>query len=172
MAEYTYTNSAKSDPCQQFSPERRQARKAKSGRVLRKLCHSYFPNPRLFPIRQDSPHKWAVGTTFEWEFDFPVHPNPAYNRPPEPKRKKKQPAEPAAAPVPAPKVSKPATTTEKPQASQKPKRVRLTPEERQERARARTVEARSSHEKAILLSPETGRIMCTTYESAVGWCLH
>ena len=39
VAEYTYTNSAKSDPCQQFSPERRQARKAKSGRVGCKLCH-------------------------------------------------------------------------------------------------------------------------------------
>ena len=24
------------------------------------------------------PHKWAVGTTFEWEFDFPVTTNPAY----------------------------------------------------------------------------------------------
>ena len=39
VAEYTYTNSAKSDPCHQFRPERRQARKAKSGRVLRKVCH-------------------------------------------------------------------------------------------------------------------------------------
>ena len=43
VAEYTYTNSAKSDPCQQFSPERRQARKAKSGRVLCKLCHHKQP---------------------------------------------------------------------------------------------------------------------------------
>ena len=50
VAEYTYTNSAKSDPCQQFSPERRQARKAKSGRVVRKLCHQARPHqiPRLF----------------------------------------------------------------------------------------------------------------------------
>ena len=37
VAEY-YTNSAKSDQCQQFSPERRQARKTKSGRVVCKLC--------------------------------------------------------------------------------------------------------------------------------------
>ena len=47
MAEYTWTNSAKSNPCQQFSPERRQARKAKSGRVLRKLCHRpYVGGPK------------------------------------------------------------------------------------------------------------------------------
>ena len=46
VAEYTYTNSAKSDPCQQFSPERRQARKAKSGRVLLKLCHRLKPTQR------------------------------------------------------------------------------------------------------------------------------
>ena len=43
VAEYTCTNSAKSDPCQQFSPERRQARKAKSGRVVRKVCQHKRP---------------------------------------------------------------------------------------------------------------------------------
>ena len=31
------------------------------------------------------PHKWAVGTTFEWEFDFPVTTNPAYEAKPAPK---------------------------------------------------------------------------------------
>ena len=89
------------------------------------------------------PHKWAVGTTFEWEFDFPVHPNSAYDHEPEPKRKEKKPAKPDAARTPARKVSKPATTSAKPKASEKPKRVRLTPEERQERGRARAVEKRS-----------------------------
>ena len=49
----------------------------------------------------------------------------------------------AAARTPARKVSKSATTAAKPKASPKPKRVRLTPEERQERARARAVETRS-----------------------------
>ena len=89
------------------------------------------------------PHKWAVGTTFEWEFDFPVHPNPAYDHEPEPKGKKRQPAKPPAPRTPARKVSKPATIAAKPKASEKPKRVRLTPEERRERARARAVEKRS-----------------------------
>ena len=32
-----------------------------------------------------TPHKWAVGTTFEWEFDFPMTTNPAYQ--PKPKSK-------------------------------------------------------------------------------------
>ena len=63
--------------------------------------------------------------------------NPFYELKPEPKRKKKQPA-------------KPATTTAKPKASQKPKRVRLTPEERQDRARARAVEARGKLKDAGL----------------------
>ena len=112
------------------------------------------PNARR-PIRAAHfvalcPHKWAVGTTFEWEFDFPVHPNPAYNRPPEPKRKKKQPAKPAAARTQTRKVSKPAATAAKPKASQKPKRVRLTPEERQERARARAAASRSKLKDAGL----------------------
>ena len=92
---------------------------------------------------EHNPHKWAVGTTFEWEFDFPVHPNPAYDHKAEPKRKKKQPAKPAAARTPARKVSKSATTASKPKASENPKRVRLTVEERQERGRARAVEKRS-----------------------------
>ena len=39
MADFTYTNYAKRDQCQQFRPERRQARKAENGRLLRKLCH-------------------------------------------------------------------------------------------------------------------------------------
>ena len=98
---------------------------------------------RTQPLQHIGPHKWAVGTTFEWEFDFPVHPNSAYDHEPEPKRKKKKPAKPDAARTPARKVSKPATTAAKPKASEKPKRVRLTPEERQERGRARAVEKRS-----------------------------
>ena len=39
MADYTYTNSARSSSCQQFHPEGHQAQNAKSGRVLLKLCH-------------------------------------------------------------------------------------------------------------------------------------
>ena len=78
-------------------------------------------------VVREHPPTWAVGTTFEWEFDFPVHPNPAYDHEPEPKRTKKQPATPAAARAPARKVAKPATTVAKPKASEKPKRVRLTP---------------------------------------------
>ena len=93
-------------------------------------------------------HKWAVGTTFEWEFDFPVHPNSAYDHEPEPKRKKKKPAKPDAARTPARKTSKPAA--EKPKASQKPNRVRLTPEERQERGRARAAEHRRKMKKSGL----------------------
>ena len=96
------------------------------------------------------PHKWAVGTTFEWEFDFPVHPNSAYDHEPEPKRKKKKPAKPDAARTPARKVSKPATAAAKPKASKNPKRVRITPEERQERCRARAVETRSKLKDAGL----------------------
>ena len=89
------------------------------------------------------PHKWAVGTTFEWEFDFPVNPNSAYDREPEPKRKTSRSGKTAAARTPGRKVSKPTTTAAKPKASKKSKRVRLTPEERQERGRARAVEKRS-----------------------------
>ena len=74
-----------------------------------------------------NPHKWAVGTTFEWEFDFPVHPNSAYDHEPEPKRKNKKPAEPDAARTPAHTASKPAAATAKPKAPKKPQRIRLTP---------------------------------------------
>ena len=96
------------------------------------------------------PHKWAVGTTFEWEFDFPVHPNSAYDHEPEPKRKTRKSGKTAAARTPARKVSKPATTAAKPKASKKPKRVRLTSKERQERGRARAVETRSKLKDAGL----------------------
>ena len=91
------------------------------------------------------PHKWAVGTTFEWEFEFPMSTNSAYELKPEPKRKTRKPANPKPAPTRARKASKPATArVAKPKASEKPKRVRLTSEERQEQARARTAEKRSN----------------------------
>ena len=109
-----------------------------------------YPGHIVWHTPYRTPHKWAVGTTFEWEFDFPVHPNSAYDHEPEPKRTKKQPATPAAARAPARKVAKPATTVAKPKASEKPKRVRLTPEERQERGRARAVEKRSKLKAAGL----------------------
>ena len=48
MADYTYTNSARSSSCQQFHPEGHQAQNAKSGRVLLKLCHCHFINLQLF----------------------------------------------------------------------------------------------------------------------------
>ena len=89
------------------------------------------------------PHKWAVGTTFEWEFDFPITTNPAYEAKPAPKRKTRTSANPKAVSSRARKTSKPATVqTAKPKASEKPTRVRLTPDERRERARARAVENR------------------------------
>ena len=89
-----------------------------------------------------TPHKWAVGTTFEWEFDFPMTTNPFYAPKPEPKPKTRKNSKTAAARTPARKASKPATTTAKPKTSKKPKRVRLTPGERQERGRARAAENR------------------------------
>ena len=86
------------------------------------------------------PHKWAVGTTFEWEFEFPMHTNPFYEAEPEPKKL----ANPKAKSTGAPNTSKPAATKPaKPKPPKKPKRTRLTVEERQERARARAVETRS-----------------------------
>ena len=90
-----------------------------------------------------APHKWAVGTTFEWEFDFPITTNPAYEAKPAPKRKTRTSANPKAISSRDRKTSKPATIqTAKPKASSKPKRVRLTPDEQRERARARAVENR------------------------------
>ena len=109
-------------------------------RICRDTLHSH--RAPLHPTWV-APHKWAVGTTFEWEFDFPVSTNPAYQPKPGSKRKTKKPANPKVAPTAARKTSKPATSqTAKPKASKKPKRVRLTPEERQERARARAAEKR------------------------------
>ena len=94
--------------------------------------------------RYPSPHKWAVGTTFEWEFELPITTNPGYGHKSASKRKTRKSSKPKAAPAHARKTSKPATLqTVKPKASEKPKRVRLTPEERQERARARAAEKRS-----------------------------
>ena len=57
----------------------------------------------------DSPHKWAVGTTFEWEFDFPITTNPAYEAKPAPKRKTSTSANPKAVSSRDRKTSKPAT---------------------------------------------------------------
>ena len=56
-----------------------------------------------------TPHKWAVGTTFEWEFDFPITTNPAYEAKPAPKRKTKTSANPKAVSSRDRKTSKPAT---------------------------------------------------------------
>ena len=47
MADYTYTNSARSSSCQQFHPEGHQAQNAKSGRVRCKLCQ---------PLRRSGEH--------------------------------------------------------------------------------------------------------------------
>ena len=73
------------------------------------------------------------------------------------KRKTKESANPKAAPARARKASKPATVkAAKPEASEKPKRVRLTPEERQERGRARAVETRSKLKKSGLCKDVNG----------------
>ena len=101
-------------------------------------------NQSKAPPQSTGPHKWAVGTTFEWEFEFPITTNPAYGPKSASKRKAKKSANPKAAPARAREASKPATVkAAKPKASEKPKRVRLTPEERQERTRARAAEKRS-----------------------------
>ncbi len=94
-----------------------------------------------------TPHKWAVGTTFEWEFEFPMPTNPFYeaepetNKPANPKAKSTR-----ATNIPKPAVAKPA----KPKAPKKPKRARLTVEERQERARVRAAENRTKLKDAGL----------------------
>ena len=75
--------------------------------------------------------------------------NSGYLPEPEAKRKTRKPAKPNAARTLARKTSKPATAqTAKPKASKKPKRVRLTPEERQERAQARAAEKRRKLQRA------------------------
>ena len=82
------------------------------------------------------PHKWVVGSTFEWEFDLPMPVNAAYQRKPEPKPKAKKTRKAAKARTAARGAAEPATTrTLQQKASRKPKRVRLTPEERKERTR-------------------------------------
>ena len=101
-------------------------------------------------VQQFAPHKWAVGTTFEWEFDFPITTNPAYEAKPAPKRKTRTSANPKAVSSRTRKTSKPATVqTAKPKASKKPKRVRPAPDEQREGARARAVE---NHRKLKELS--------------------
>ena len=102
-------------------------------------------------VGSDTPHKWAVGTTFEWEFEFPMPTNPFYERTSEPKRNNKKPANPKAKSTPTPNTSKPAAAKPaKPKASKKPKRTRLSVEERQERARARAAEHRLKMKKSGL----------------------
>ena len=116
------------------------------------------------------PHKWAVGTTFEWGFEFPITTNPAYEPEPASTRKTAKPAnlKPTPTPTHARKASKAAPVqTTKPEASEKPKRVRLTPEQRQEQARARAVENRSNLKKQGLCRDckqpaMPGRTRCTS----------
>ena len=101
------------------------------------LTAAYGNSCEASPILAETPHKWAVGTTFEWEFDFPITTNPAYEAKPAPKRKTRTSANPNAVSSRACKTSKPATVQ-----TAKPKRVRLTPDEQRERTRARAVENR------------------------------
>ena len=69
--------------------------------------------------------------------------NPFYELKPEPKGKAKKPAKPKAKSTRAPETPKPATAkTAKPKAAKKPKRVRLTAEERKEQGRTRAAENR------------------------------
>ena len=85
-------------------------------------------------VAEADPHKWAVGTTFEWEFEFPITTNPAYEPEPASTRKTAKTANPKPTPTHARKASKAAPVqTTKPEASEKPKRVRLTPEQRRNR---------------------------------------
>ena len=94
------------------------------------------------------PHKWAVGTTFEWEFTFPMPTNPFY----EPKPKTRKTGKAKATRNPARKAPNPETDAAKPKTSKKPKRVPLTPEERRERTRARAAEDRRNMKKSGLCS--------------------
>ena len=77
--------------------------------------------------------------------------NPFYELKPEPKGKTKKPAKPKAKSTRAPETPKPPTAkTAKPKAAEEPKRVRLTAEERKERARTRAAENRSKLKDAGL----------------------
>jgi hypothetical protein len=75
-----------------------------------------------------NPHKWAVGTTFEWEFDFPVTTNPAYEAKPAPKRKTRTSANPKAVSSRDRKTPKPATiqTASRNQSAERAGPVRTT----------------------------------------------
>ena len=78
-----------------------------------------------------TPHKWVVGSTFEYEFHLPMPINPAYQSKHKAKRTRKS----ARARTSTRSAAKQATTLiAKPKASKKPKKVRLTPEERKARA--------------------------------------
>ena len=77
--------------------------------------------------------------------------NPFYETEPETKPKTKKPANPKEKSTRAPNTSKPAAAKlAKPKATKKPKRVRLTVAERQERARARAAENRTKLKDAGL----------------------
>ena len=77
--------------------------------------------------------------------------NPFYELKPEPKGKTKKHAKPKARSTRVPKTPKPATAkTAKPKAAKNPKCVRLTAEERKERARASAAENRSKLKDAGL----------------------
>ena len=82
-----------------------------------------------------SPHTWAVGSTFEYEFSFAVLTNPAYRPKPATKSNKplNQPTKRAA--------TKPARRPKQAPAP-KPKRITLTPDQRKARTRARAVATR------------------------------
>ena len=97
------------------------------------------------------PHKWAVGTSSEWEFEFPITTNPFYELKSESKCKTKKPTNPKAKSTRAPNTSKPAAAKPaKPKAPKKPKRARLTVEESKERARARAAKNRTKLKDAGL----------------------
>ena len=87
---------------------------------LRTTLPLQFHQPAAVYQRPRSPHKWAVDTTFEWEFDFPMVTNHAFL----PKSNNKKRANPNAASTLPRKTSKTATAqTAKPKASEKPKPV-------------------------------------------------
>jgi hypothetical protein len=87
------------------------------------------------------PHKWVVGSTFEWEFELPMPTNSAYQPKAQRKVRKIGNSKSAATRTTRSKSPKaePARTAKR-KASKQPKKPRPTPEERNERKRARIAE--------------------------------
>ena len=84
-------------------------------------------------------HKWAVGTTFEWQFDFLMPTNPFHE--PETKQKAKNTRQPRTARPSKPKITKsPTAQPKQAKAPKDPKRATPTPEEHKQHSPDHTTE--------------------------------